>query len=828
MTRKHLFQIFIIYIIVSIFCVQSYALEKESHKAINEYIAKNTLNGFSLDSYLKNQLGIEEGIEKSFNSKKVWLWIGEGGKKEDEPFTRSANHFHNPLTEQGFSGLWGKGWFDGESALLWAQKEKGTQDTDEPDENCSWYDVRDYFYHALISTTITGQEMYFAKTFRGLGQLMHMVTDMSVPEHTRDDGHYLGALGFLGYEHYEIYVKKHPELIFLNPPIFFDPVSLLNESQFPSAPAPIANLFDTNQYFVGTNPAVTVYNPTIGLSEYTNANFLSPDTMFTSEFPYPNEEECVLSVDQGNNRLYLSNRGGGEQVDHLAIVSFLYLWRMTYFPQYDMKIPLGLDSFCYEEYASYLLPRAVGYSAALLDYFFRGKLEITPPEDSIYCIIDESISTSQYSRVKVKIRNETSNEQMVNEPEKKGQLIAVARYKMTPDEENFTYSVSAPIEIESLSSTEPTEFEFDFTSSLIPVNSQALYLHFNYKGTIGNEKEHAMAVGMKELYGSLEISPPENYLYSIIDGRIEVGKTQQEFTLVKAKVRNITSKVIQAGTIKAVAKYRKRIDYQPDLSADPPTASSREDHFSYSMSEPIEITSLSSTDPTPFEFDFTNDPVPVGITDLYLEVIFEGQVQGEQDPIILGGLKDISEPMHFTVFNSTDRFYLDGELRTGDEIRNDPALLARVDFNGDGVVDERDEEPYIDPIDQFEWCVAFYSTTGADPTVCHVDYYYLPSARYGRVIILSEVEDFNSLHATAEITPHRFLSTQFRAPISAVVNQEDHQGNFQNTQIRSFRGINFHFEFFRARYYPDPTGMIVAPWPELENQEPFEPYEINP
>jgi hypothetical protein len=53
----------------------------------------------------------------------------------------------------------------------------------------------------------------------------------------------------------------------------------------------------------------------------------------------------------------------------------------------------------------------------------------------------------------------------------------------------------------------------------------------------------------------------------------------------------------------------------------------------------------------------------------------------------LGGLKDISEPMHFTVFNSTDRFYLDGELRAGEEIRNDPALLARVDFNGDGVVE---------------------------------------------------------------------------------------------------------------------------------------------
>jgi hypothetical protein len=204
MIRRHLFQILIAYIVVSIFCLHSYALEKESHKAINEYIARNTLNGFSLDSYLKDQLGIQEGIEETFNHNKVWKWMGEGGKKEDEPFTRSANHFHNPLTEQGFSGFWGTGWFDGESALFWAQKEKGAQDTDEPDENYSWYDTRDYFYNALTSTTESEQDNYFAKTFRGLGQLMHLVTDMSVPEHTRDDGHYLGVLPF--YEHYEKWV----------------------------------------------------------------------------------------------------------------------------------------------------------------------------------------------------------------------------------------------------------------------------------------------------------------------------------------------------------------------------------------------------------------------------------------------------------------------------------------------------------------------------------------------------------------------------------------------------------------------------------------------
>ena len=35
-----------------------------------------------------------------------------------------------------------------------------------------------------------------------------------------------------------------------------------------------------------------------------------------------------------------------------------------------------LDSVVHRDYASRLVPRAVGYCAALVDYFFRGKLKV--------------------------------------------------------------------------------------------------------------------------------------------------------------------------------------------------------------------------------------------------------------------------------------------------------------------------------------------------------------------------------------------------------------------------------------------------------------------
>jgi hypothetical protein len=54
---------------------------------------------------------------------------------------------------------------------------------------------------------------------------------------------------------------------------------------------------------------------------------------------------------------------------------------------------------------------------------------------------------------------------------------------------------------------------------------------------------------------------------------------------------------------------------------------------------------------------------------------------------------NISEPTYLTVFNNTDYFALDGQFYKPEEIRNDPDLLAKIDFDGDGV-----EDIDIDPV----------------------------------------------------------------------------------------------------------------------------------
>lgn len=69
----------------------SFAYEVKTHSAINQYIAQNNIDGFSLNDYLKKQLGMQEGTNTYFKNGKtqeVFLWIGDGGVQERNPVGR--------------------------------------------------------------------------------------------------------------------------------------------------------------------------------------------------------------------------------------------------------------------------------------------------------------------------------------------------------------------------------------------------------------------------------------------------------------------------------------------------------------------------------------------------------------------------------------------------------------------------------------------------------------------------------------------------------------------------------------------------------------------
>ena len=339
----------------------SYALNIGTHKAINEYIANNSLNGFSLDTYLRNNLGIQGGVTEKFKISTVWEWLRDGGEYEDEPpwnipYIRSLNHFHNPITEEGFKGdCYGLSLCV--SSTVWALMPLGTQSI--LTGNYSWLDVRDYYYKALTSTDKTTRDSYFAQTFRGLGQLMHLIQDASVPAHTRNDFHL-----FYNYEDYAGSFVKGGGV-----------PTPLSSSFFSGAINNIASFIDTNQYN-GTNSAVTLLN-SVGLSEYSNANFFSEDTIFSANYPNPAKENTNAILKE-----QIAEDGQTDKVYYIQLNGQDYrLAAYSYFKNADINNLIttegwkyNLDDHVYSDYASLLLPRAVGYSAGLLNYFFRGKL----------------------------------------------------------------------------------------------------------------------------------------------------------------------------------------------------------------------------------------------------------------------------------------------------------------------------------------------------------------------------------------------------------------------------------------------------------------------
>ncbi|MBI5099607.1 MAG: hypothetical protein HZB30_10260 [Nitrospirae bacterium] len=481
----------------------AYSLSVETHEALNERISKGAWNGFSLDNYLKSNLALNNGVNTNLNNNKIYDWIKLGGRYEDRPpnyisYIRSVNHFHDPLATSlstaGFSGIWDTGFLSGISSVEWSQWPLGAQTIQVLGSgNYSWYDVRDYFYKALTSTDKTTRDNNFADIFRGLGQAMHLVEDMSVPEHARNDGHYSDA--------YEEYVRAHPSLVdsATASPIFFSMAALIQPSVYgTAAPVPIANLFDTNQYD-GTNISVT-YNQNIGLAEYANANFFSPDTIFKN-YPHPAKVNTTAAQveqyarDGKRDTVYYIQ---GYTSQRLAAYSYLNKWLL--FDQWKYN----LDDFVYEDYASQLLPRAVGYSAGLLNYFFRGNIELTIPSTGIYAQTDNA--TTGFTRITLLAKNITpGTEEMTS-----GSIELVVRYKLAHDDPfqsnpvatdtEFTYvTVPESNNVNSIPRGSATVLTFGTgQSTIIPLWTTDVYLQVVFKGRLGNE-DGAIAVGLKDI-----------------------------------------------------------------------------------------------------------------------------------------------------------------------------------------------------------------------------------------------------------------------------------------------------------------------------------------
>ncbi|SPD74470.1 exported hypothetical protein [uncultured Desulfobacterium sp.] len=248
------------------------------HPAINEY----AVNQSDLEDILINRLGFSKGIEtvfqKEFDKMTIVQWVQLGGRMEDQPESRGVEHFFDPfetwddaglsIIPLSFSSLW------------WAALPRQDIGTFPGGGSHSWFDARKGFWLGLTSTTKAERDTNFAECFRSIGHVMHLVSDLSVPAHVRDDCHY-PDWPFNDPDPYELWTQKEAKnLVYTGPNSTFDALIFDRAVNLEQIPLPISALWDQDRYD-GTNPEVTWSDQQVGLAEFSNANFFRADKIMT-------------------------------------------------------------------------------------------------------------------------------------------------------------------------------------------------------------------------------------------------------------------------------------------------------------------------------------------------------------------------------------------------------------------------------------------------------------------------------------------------------------------------------------------------------------------
>ncbi len=365
------------------------AYEIPTHKMISD----NAVQASQIDSVLRDQLQLTAGVNTVFLGRRAAVWIADGAGYEDQPEYRVLNHFHDPLAPSWDTAGLRVVFQVGQSSVLWQQNPnqngstvllQGGKGVVAGGQNWSWKDARESYRRAVTAAEEATRELAFADVFRSLGQLVHLVQDAAVPAHVRNDAH-LDKDWFHDSDGYERWVDQNLSGAdvgqALGSPVY-PARSIFTPTGYPGALSPVARLIDADTY-TGKNPSILTTDQ-VGMAEYTNGNFFSKDTIFVSDallgaIPLPARATVLLGPKEfvpalGQLRRYFTPRPGfGEPVPHLALPGALY----EFLPAALQDQNVTLDDAVHRDYAGRLLRRAVGYSAALLDYFFRGRLEVS-------------------------------------------------------------------------------------------------------------------------------------------------------------------------------------------------------------------------------------------------------------------------------------------------------------------------------------------------------------------------------------------------------------------------------------------------------------------
>ena len=538
-------------------------------------------------------------------------WIRRGAIREDDDFTtpslsqgndspkvlevRVLQHFYDPINKKPLNGNlaptlapylvnqtpqkatdWALGVSDALALPLAIDTNRGNHFSVEDAREAEWraltltaFDLQnptnptplsDSALTPTISSKPLMRKAYWATLFRSLGDLVHLVQDMAQPQHVRNDSHmgsWYGPLIGAGHKSiYEQYIEARAKREAFQPTLptykkmrmtqpvvsaYLSTAELSYSGYIVPVFPDFTSFFTTAKSFPGFKNGLADYTNWGFFSVGTNANsstnpYLYPTTNFTKIAPVtdswndPNTQTTTNLSDYNENVCY-----GTVYDSYTGAVANVSLTSEGALNEWLEPLPNQLGGYTltrqnYDDAASLLIPRAVGYSAGLLNHFFLGSMAISSPPSGVYALMDDSTAfsgnsaTPGFNKLQLVLTNTSSPDGPYVKNMTGGVVVAVVKYHkntcFTPnlsgelgspnntiancrasqnvilngtsspgafDQDNSAEDiVVSKAQQLSLDSGANKTLIFDFSANPIPLGASDVYLQVVYRGKLGD------------------------------------------------------------------------------------------------------------------------------------------------------------------------------------------------------------------------------------------------------------------------------------------------------------------------------------------------------
>ena len=560
--------------IFAIVSVHAYGYELETHALMSKYAADSsnlrfpaTLARLGLRPYSLEDL--RQVFPSSIRSSETIGGLLRFGARweDDKSWEQALRHFYDPVNNRPLA-------IDDHRAGLFivASPDWALESPDSlPDQAHSYQDARRHFYDALTGLSEVERRKAFGLMFQSIGHVIHHLQDMAQPQHVRNDVHCDKGICKTLFPH--VYApsqyEKYTDLDSLTDPRLQIRINLPFEKPasfpvYPGANAATVPFKKPRDFWRTTAPGSAITDGK-GIAEYTNRNFHSAGTInspysspspptvtdwFTSRERIDIQQLLPGTALHGTVRFFdrpVNDAISGETTANARALSealldsdLAQIYSTTNTTGY---LIFALNRFTFDAAHQYLIPRAVAYSAGLINYFFRGQFEVRQPYEGAYAILDHTVENQRngggFRKLKVLLKNTTpggtdSSGKVLIEPipqNSNGELIAIVKFHRNgcyqPDlsgeygspgmnwrfcrspTEEIVVSQSHPIPEQINETLQPVIF--DFASRAIPIDATDMYLQIVYRGPLGEEAD-AIIVTTKDIS-----EPTYNYTFTTWD-----------------------------------------------------------------------------------------------------------------------------------------------------------------------------------------------------------------------------------------------------------------------------------------------------------------------